>query len=392
MSHIHLNDNAKMPKHGDVNFDKLYKVRPFLNKLNTQFDECYHPSQNQSVDESMIKFKGRSALKQYMPMKPTKRGYKVWVRADDKGYVCQFDIYTGKKTKDSKPTKDLGPSVVKELTSKLEGKFFKIYADNFFSSIPLAKYLSEKGIGYCGTIRSNRKHIPDLTKDAGMKQGDSDWRMEPNGVSVTKWMDNKAVHFISNMHNPLEEKQTTRRQKDGTMRQVPGRKVGSDYNKNMGFVDKADMLRALYQCDRKSRKWWHRIFFYFLDVTLVNAYVISCNLNEDKNTLKKFKISVVHGLAGTAGMKSNTCKRLSGESSEVVSPPSKKFKTKIPQEVRLDKADHLPIRIASHRRCNYCSTKKEPHRTIWECSLCKVPLCNNKRGCFAKFHSVGNKN
>ena len=133
-----------MPKRGDDNFDKLYKVRPFLNKLNAQFDECYHPSQNQSVDESMIKFQGRSSFKQYMPMKPTKRGYKVWVRADDKGYVCQFEIYTGRKTKEAKPFKDLGGSVVKELTSKLEGKKYNIYADNFFSSIPLAKYLSEK--------------------------------------------------------------------------------------------------------------------------------------------------------------------------------------------------------------------------------------------------------
>ena len=382
-----------MPKVGDDNFDKLYKVRPYLNKLNQQFDECYHPSQNQSVDESMIKFKGRCAFKQYMPMKPTKRGYKVWVRADDKGYVCQFEIYTGKKTRDSKPTKDLGPKVVKDLTSKLEGKNYKIYADNFFSSIPLAKYLSEKDIGYCGTIRSNRKYIPDFTNDKSMKQGDSDWRMEPNGISMTKWMDNKAVYFISNMHNPSEEQQTTRRQKDGTLLPVPGRKISVDYNKNMGFVDKADMLRALYQCDRKSKKWWHRIFFYFLDVTLVNAYVIFCNLNEDKITLKMFKTRVVHGLAGTSGLKSKDRKRISGEFSEAspaVGPASKKFKTKIPQEIRLQKSDHLPSRIASHRRCNYCSTKKEPHRTIWECSLCQVPLCNNKRGCFTKFHSVGN--
>jgi len=31
-----------------------------------------------------------------------------------------------------------------------------------------------------------------------------------------------------------------------------------DYNENMGFVDKADMLKALYEVNRKSRKWWHR--------------------------------------------------------------------------------------------------------------------------------------
>ena len=128
--------------------------------------------------------------------------------------------------------------------------------------------------------------------------------------------------------------------------------------------------------------------FLLLDVTLVNAYVIFCYLDEGKNTLKKFKISVIHGLAGAAGMKLKACKRTSGESSKVDSLPSKNFKTKIPQEIRLDKSDHLPSRITSHRRCNYCSTKKEPHGTIWECSVCQVPLCNNKRECFSKFHSV----
>jgi len=42
--------------------------------------------------------KGRSAIKQYIPLKPTKRGYKLWIRADSKtGYVCKykFEVYSG---------------------------------------------------------------------------------------------------------------------------------------------------------------------------------------------------------------------------------------------------------------------------------------------------------
>ena len=43
----------------------------------------------------MIGFKGRSTLLQYMPLKPTKRGYKVLCRCDAKtDYMCEFDIYT----------------------------------------------------------------------------------------------------------------------------------------------------------------------------------------------------------------------------------------------------------------------------------------------------------
>ena len=45
----------------------------------------------------MLRNRGRTSLKQYMPMKPIKRGIKVWCRADShSGYLCDFDIYTGR--------------------------------------------------------------------------------------------------------------------------------------------------------------------------------------------------------------------------------------------------------------------------------------------------------
>jgi hypothetical protein len=77
-----------------------------------------------------------------------------------------------------------------------------------------------------------------------------------------------------------------------------------DYNENMGSVDKADMLKALYEVNRKSRKWWHRIFWYFRDVTVVNAFIIYREQTNDmKKTLMKFRLSLVAGLIGA---KTNT--------------------------------------------------------------------------------------
>nr|XP_027214187.1 piggyBac transposable element-derived protein 4-like [Penaeus vannamei] len=93
LSNIHINDNYNMPNRNNPNYDRLYKIRPLIEHLNKQFQTCYNPSQMQAIDESMIKFKGRNTIKQYMPQKPTKRPYKVWVRAGDSGYVCQAEIY-----------------------------------------------------------------------------------------------------------------------------------------------------------------------------------------------------------------------------------------------------------------------------------------------------------
>lgn len=119
------------------------------------------------------------------------------------------------------------------------------------------------------------------------------------------------------MYNPSHERQSNRRQKDGTLFPVGGTEVNIDYNKKMGFVDKTDMLSALFHYDRKSKKWWHRIFC-FLYVAVVNSFLIFSSLHEDKITFKMFKISFIHGLAGAAGMKSKASKRPSGESSYIV--------------------------------------------------------------------------
>lgn len=85
LSHLHLNDNILQPARDHPNFDKLYKVRPLLTELSKTFAENYLPTELLAIDESMIKFKGRSSLKQYMPKKPVKRGYKVWMLCASSG-------------------------------------------------------------------------------------------------------------------------------------------------------------------------------------------------------------------------------------------------------------------------------------------------------------------
>lgn len=120
LANLHFADNSLQPKKGEENYNKLYKLGPLLTTLSRTYKEFYKPGQFQAVDESMIKYKGRSCMKQYMPAKPTKRGYKVWVRADDSGFVCEFQIYTGKIG--DLPEKDLGRRVVKDLTRELRNK------------------------------------------------------------------------------------------------------------------------------------------------------------------------------------------------------------------------------------------------------------------------------
>lgn len=216
-----------MPQRGDENFDKLFKVRNFLEDLNTKFRLNYNPHRQQAIDEAMIKYKGRTSLKQYMPMKPIKRGIKMWCRADSSnGYLCEFSIYTGKSGQGVEH--GLGYSVVSNLCQHIhvKGNWYIIFCDNFFTSAKLIEDLYNNKILCCGTLRSGRKGFPAELFDKNvikrMKRGEIIWRMKGLMLALT-WIEKKAVHAAGSNHKaPTDDLFTVnRRKKDGTVEQVP---------------------------------------------------------------------------------------------------------------------------------------------------------------------------
>ena len=99
---IHLNENDKCPSKAYKNYEKLFKVRPLIELSNKIYQTNYTNSAYQVIDESMIKFKGRSSIKQYLPKKPIKRGFKMWARCcSETGYLFEYDIYLGKSVETS---------------------------------------------------------------------------------------------------------------------------------------------------------------------------------------------------------------------------------------------------------------------------------------------------
>lgn len=101
-----------------------------------------------------------------MPLKPIKRGYKVWTRADSStGYVFEIDVYTGKRD-DQTAEVGLGGNVVKSLTKKLIDEGFQGHMtfDNFFASYEILQYLFDNGIYATATVR-NRTDLPLLFKN-----------------------------------------------------------------------------------------------------------------------------------------------------------------------------------------------------------------------------------
>ncbi|KAH9384244.1 hypothetical protein HPB48_026229 [Haemaphysalis longicornis] len=78
---LHFSDNQEAPDQNDPECDGLHKVRPLLDHLVAKCIEI-PTSQNLCVDEQLVPFKGRSSLKQYLPKKPKKWGYKLFLLGD----------------------------------------------------------------------------------------------------------------------------------------------------------------------------------------------------------------------------------------------------------------------------------------------------------------------
>lgn len=77
--------------------DKAYYMNEMMNCLFQTFNRYRTEATFQSIDEFMVKFEGRTTMKQYQPIKPTKVGVKGYARADAiSGYMYDFYIYKGK--------------------------------------------------------------------------------------------------------------------------------------------------------------------------------------------------------------------------------------------------------------------------------------------------------
>lgn len=183
-----------------------------------------------------------------------------------------------------------------------------------------------------------------------------------------------------------------RKETDGTKNEVCAPTVVRDYSSHMGGVDKADMLRSLYDRDKRSKKWWHRLLFAFIDMTLVNSYVIYSEMH-GKLPLLEYKCMVTQGLL----TKATTCSKKRGRPKTNSSPLA--ASSSVHQQIREEKQDflwgrtdqncggHWPEFVKNRGRCELCAMRKLESRPHSKCSLCKVFLCaNEKKNCFREYH------
>lgn len=174
-----------------------------------------------------------------------------------------------------------------------------------------------------------------------------------------------------------------RTQRNGEKLDISAPKVVQDYNKAMGGVDNSDMLRSFYEIDRKSKKWWYRLFFAMEEMALVNSSIVYKEMTGQNCRLLEYKRSVTQGLL-TKGKVSKKRGRPKSDT-PTISKKHRKGGLSVPDDVRLQNREVHWIDFVKERgRCELCATKKIESRPHSKCTTCKVFLCCVKnKNCFS---------
>lgn len=153
----------------------------------------------------------------------------------------------------------------------------------------------------------------------------------------------------------------------------------------MGGVDALDALIAYYRIHIRSKKYYHRLFFHFVDMVIVNSWLLYRRDCESLTVPKKkqkdllaFRTSIAQALCMQG---KDLSKKKRGRPSLDVEREFEKKKHRGPatvmptQEVRSDAVGHWPVVESERQRC------KLPHckgQTVIKCAKCTVHLCLNK--------------
>lgn len=269
--------------------DRLHKIQPLLDMLLQRFKAAFVPGETICIDESLIPFRGRLIMRQYIPNKANKYGVKVFKLCCNGGYTYNAKIYSGKQ---EEKQKDLASKVVLELTLDLLGKGRTLITDNYYTSIDLAEKLLENKTHLVGTLRKNRKGIPKEIITKKLKRGERVAKQNSKGITVMKWKDKRDVYILTTKHT------------DSTI-EIHRRRSGSiqkpiaiiDYNKGKSEIDLSDQMCSYNSSLRRSCKWYKKVGIEFIFGTaLVNAHILY-KLNSNKNIkITKFKELIVKDL------------------------------------------------------------------------------------------------
>ena len=250
-----------------------------------------------------------------------------------------------------------------------------------------------------GTVRTNRKGMPARLKTLKLPKGESAYQRQSAMVAI-KWQDKRDVTILSTVHDP-REKVTCQTRTATTDKPA----AVADYTQNMCGVDKSDQMMAYMPLQRRSVKWWKKVFVHLFVLTVVQCQILynKCRVRDNKPKVKLndfvlelgksltkeyFSLPDVKHPSSNGGRKA----QLAGRLDRITESRHFMYPLPIPEEKQNPNKKEEKLR----RRCLVCqkkfraanpgSKKYTGQMTYFWCQLCEAPLCHGL--CFELFHTI----
>lgn len=354
----------------------MAKIRPLYDQLNIRCRQFAPNKDNKSIDESMIPYYGRNSSKQRMQNKPVRVGYKMWVLAESSGYVLQFDPYagakSGRKQHSSTNSWGLSENVVLSLCEALpKDDAQHVYMDNYFTSFRLLDRLASNDIQATGTIRANKLRQCDivepkqLQKDARGHHQQKTAVADHGEITVVGWNDNRPVYLASNSNGSKPVSKVSRWSRvENKSVLISQPFIVSQYNKNMGGVDRCDQNISLYRISMRSKKWWWPLFAWTIDMVVQNSWILYRHWRSKEQETMDL-LSFRRYIANTLLVKfANTSKNSKpGRPRGLILSGRKRVRP----DIRFDHKDHYQIASQTQKRCANCG--KNTKRLCFKCDI-----------------------
>ncbi|CAG5118075.1 unnamed protein product [Candidula unifasciata] len=331
------------------------KIEPSVNNLVAKFQSAFCPYGKLFVDEMVIGFKGRFHAKQYNAAKPHKYHKKTFGLCDSvTGYVYNLLIYFGAKTAYNPELDPTSTHAVKVFSTLLQGveSYHHLFANRFYTSLPLIKFFLSMKLNYTGMVNKNRKGLPQQLKQQPAIFGTPRWLVNnEQNILCVSWRDKKSkkkpcILLTTNESSTFEERQ------EGS-RKVQKPSPIYSYNMSMNGCDRLDQMVSYYSNHNcKTKKWWKKVFTWIVEVTQVNAhilYMLSHRAAPKRMSLAHFKDKLIQQLTALSGHEVPTDMLIA-----VARRPGKR-PTLSDSFVG---ADHLVDYAGADRQCVQCSKKK----------------------------------
>ncbi|MGH0159491.1 UNVERIFIED_CONTAM: hypothetical protein FKN15_056291 [Acipenser sinensis] len=154
---------------------------------------------------------------------------------------------------------------MQQLCSQLRNTDRNITTDHFFTSVPLAEALLEKGLTLVGTLRQNKPDIPALMKASKSREVRStEFGFKENTTMVSYLpKKGKAVILLSTMYHDMSVDEESEKKKPDVIKYYNGTKC-----------DLMDQMVRTYYYKRQSRRWPMVLWYNALDRASLNTYLL----------------------------------------------------------------------------------------------------------------------